>query len=128
MNGVHTGMTNTRDTPVEALERAYPVRVHRYGLRTNSGGAGLAPGGDGIVREIEMLEDVTLSLITERRASAPWGVAGGEPGASGENWLLPGGVETRAVRVGDKCTLRLHAGDVLRILTPGGGGYGAAEP
>src|SRR4029077_10681960 len=73
MNGVHTGMTNTRDTPVEAWERAYPVRVRHYGLRTRSGGAGAAPGGDGIVREIEMLEDVTVSLITERRVSRPWG-------------------------------------------------------
>jgi N-methylhydantoinase B/oxoprolinase/acetone carboxylase alpha subunit len=122
MNGVHTGMTNTRDTPVEALERVYPVRVLRYGLRANSGGAGNAPGGDGIVRELQMLEDVTVSLITERRASRPWGVAGGDPGAPGENWLLPGGDEARAERLADKCTLRLRAGDVLRILTPGGGG------
>ena len=126
MNGVHTGMTNTRDTPVEALERAYPLRVIRYGLRTASGGRGNAPGGDGIVREIEVLEDVTVSLITERRASRPWGAAGGEPGAPGENWVLPGGDEARATRVDDKCTLRLRAGDVLRIRTPGGGGYGAA--
>jgi N-methylhydantoinase B/oxoprolinase/acetone carboxylase alpha subunit len=124
MNGVHTGMTNTRDTPVEALERAYPVRVRRYGLRTESGGAGVAPGGDGIVREMEMLEDVTVSLITERRASRPWGVAGGDPGAPGENWLLPGGDETRAERLPDKCTIRMRAGDVLRVLTPGGGGFG----
>jgi N-methylhydantoinase B/oxoprolinase/acetone carboxylase alpha subunit len=124
MNGVHTGMTNTRDTPIEALERAYPVRVRHYGLRTGSGGAGAASGGDGIVREIEVLEDATVSLITERRVSRPWGIAGGAPGAAGENWLLPGGDEARAERVADKCTLRLCAGDVLRILTPGGGGYG----
>jgi N-methylhydantoinase B/oxoprolinase/acetone carboxylase alpha subunit len=125
MNGVHTGMTNTRDTPVEALERAYPLRVRRYGLRSDSGGAGRAPGGDGIVREIEALEDVTLSLITERRTSRPWGIAGGGPGAPGENWLLRGGDEARAERVADKCTIVLRAGDVLRILTPGGGGCGA---
>ena len=107
MNGVHTAMTNTSDTPVEAFERAYPMRVRRYSLRTNSGGAGIAPGGDGIVREIEMLEPATLSLITERRASRPWGMAGGEPGAAGENWLLPGGADEDAQRLADKCTVDL---------------------
>jgi N-methylhydantoinase B/oxoprolinase/acetone carboxylase alpha subunit len=125
MSGVHTAMTNTRDTPVEAFERAYPMRVRRYGLRTGSGGAGAASGGDGIERELEMLEDVTVSLVTERRVSAPWGLAGGEGGATGENWLLPGGDESRAERLPDKCTRPLRAGDVLRILTPGGGGWGA---
>ena len=128
MNGVHTAMTNTRDTPVEALERAYPMRVRRYALRTNSGGAGFAAGGDGIVRELEMLDDATLSLITERRSSRPWGIAGGEPGAVGENWLLPGGDATRARRLADKCTTRLRRGDVVRILTPGGGGFGPPTP
>jgi N-methylhydantoinase B/oxoprolinase/acetone carboxylase alpha subunit len=124
MNGVHTAMTNTRDTPVEAFERAYPMRVRRYRLRTGSGGAGTAAGGDGIVREIEVLEDATLSLITERRVTPPWGLAGGEPGAVGENWLLRGGKESRAGLLPDKCTVRLGAGDVLRIVTPGGGGWG----
>ncbi len=128
MNGVHTAMTNTRDTPVEAFERAYPMRVRRYALRTNSGGAGFAAGGDGIVRELEMLEDATLSLITERRTSRPWGIAGGEPGAVGENWLLPGGDEARARRLADKCTVRLQTGDIVRIVTPGGGGFGVANP
>ena len=128
MNGVHTAMTNTRDTPVEAFERAYPMRVRRYALRTNSGGAGIAAGGDGIVRELEMLEDATLSLITERRTSRPWGIAGGEPGAVGENWLLPGGDEARARRLADKCTVRLQTGDVVRIITPGGGGFGVPDP
>ena len=126
MNGVHTAMTNTRDTPVEAFERAYPMRVRCYALRRDSGGAGMAAGGDGIVRELEMLEDATLSLITERRASQPWGIAGGEPGATGENWLLPGGDATRARPLADKCTVRLQRGDVVRILTPGGGGFGRA--
>jgi N-methylhydantoinase B/oxoprolinase/acetone carboxylase alpha subunit len=124
MNGVHTAMTNTRDTPVEAFERAYPMRVRRYELRDGSGGAGAAPGGDGIAREIEMLEAVTVSLVTERRVSQPWGLAGGAPGASGENWLLPQGNESRAERLPDKCTITMAAGDVLRILTPGGGGWG----
>jgi N-methylhydantoinase B/oxoprolinase/acetone carboxylase alpha subunit len=81
MSGVHTAMTNTLDTPVEALERAFPMRVRRYGLRTGSGGAGAAPGGDGIERELEMLEAVTVSLITERRVSRPWGLHGGASGA-----------------------------------------------
>jgi N-methylhydantoinase B/oxoprolinase/acetone carboxylase alpha subunit len=125
MHGVHTAMTNTRDTPVEALERAYPMRVRRYALRTGSGGAGAAPGGDGIVRELEMLAPATCSLVTERRSSRPWGLAGGEPGAPGENWLLPGGDEQRARRLPDKCTVRLEPGDVVRILTPGGGGFGS---
>lgn len=71
-----------------------------------------------------MLEDVTVSIITERRHSQPWGLWGGEPGAAGENWVLPGGDESRAEPLLDKCTVRLRAGDVLRMLTPGGGGWG----
>jgi 5-oxoprolinase (ATP-hydrolysing) len=124
MSGVHTGMTNTKNTPVEALERAYPMRVRRYRLRQGSGGAGAAAGGDGIERDVEMLEDCTVSLITERRVSSPWGLAGGGPGAVGENWLLSGGDESRAEPLPDKCTVRLRRGDVLRMLTPGGGGWG----
>ena len=125
MSGVHTAMTNTRNTPVEALERAFPLRVLRYRLRRGSGGAGTAPGGEGIERDLQVLEDATVSLITERRVSRPWGLAGGEPGAVGENWLLPGGDEARAERLPDKCTIQLKAGDVVRMLTPGGGGWGA---
>ncbi len=124
MSGVHTGMTNTRNTPIEALERAYPMRVVRYRLRRGSGGAGFSRGGEGIERDLMMLEDVTVSIITERRVSRPWGMAGGEPGERGENWLLRQGDETRAERLIDKCTIRMRAGDVLRLLTPGGGGWG----
>jgi N-methylhydantoinase B/oxoprolinase/acetone carboxylase alpha subunit len=124
MNGIHTGMTNTKNTPIEALERAFPLRVRRYRLRRGSGGAGLAPGGDGIERDVQVLEDCTISLITERRTSQPWGLAGGGPGAPGENWLLPAGEESQAERLPDKCTVRVRAGDVLRMLTPGGGGWG----
>ena len=127
MSGVHTAMTNTKNTPTEALERSYAMRVVRYRLRRGSGGAGAAPGGDGIERDLLMLEDVTVSLITERRVSRPWGLAGGGPGAPGENWLLPGGDEDLAERLPDKCTLRLAAGDVLRMSTPGGGGWGRAH-
>jgi len=98
--------------------------VLRYRLRRGSGGAGECAGGEGIERDLQMLEDVTVSLITERRASQPWGLAGGEPGATGENWLLPQGDESRAERLPDKCTITMHTGDVLRMLTPGGGGWG----
>ena len=125
-SGIHTAMTNTRNTPVEALERAYPLRVLRYGLRRNSGGGGAEPGGEGIVRDLQVLTPATLSLITERRASAPWGLGGGGPAAVGENWLVrANGTE---VRLADKCTVALEEGDVVRMLTPGGGGWGAARP
>ena len=123
-SGIHTAMTNTRNTPIEALERAFPLRVLRYRLRRGSGGAGWSAGGEGIERDLQVLEDATVSLITERRVSQPWGLAGGEPGAVGENWLLPAGDEARAERLPDKCTIQLKAGDVLRMLTPGGGGWG----
>jgi N-methylhydantoinase B/oxoprolinase/acetone carboxylase alpha subunit len=125
-SGIHTAMTNTRNTPVEAFERAYPMRVRRLSLRRGSGGVGSLPGGDGLVKEVEVLVACTLSLITERRASRPWGLWGGEPGASGEQWLLPGGDEHRAEQLPTSCTVHLEPGDVLRILTPGGGGWGAA--
>ncbi len=124
MSGVHTGMTNTKNTPIEALERAFPLRVLRQRLRRGSGGPGSAPGGEGVERDLQVLTDATVSLITERRVSQPWGLEGGEPGAVGENWLLPGGDESRAERLHDKCTIQLKAGDVLRMLTPGGGGWG----
>lgn len=127
MSGIHTVMTNTRNTPIEALERAYPLRVLRYALRRDSGGNGAHPGGEGIERDLEVLADATLSLITERRVSRPPGLAGGSPGAVGENWLLRGGDGTLAERLPDKCTVQLRAGDVLRLRTPGGGGWGS-EP
>ena len=122
-SGIHTSMTNTRNTPVEAFERAFPMRVVRYGLRRGSGGAGTHPGGEGIERDLLVLEDVTVSLITERRVSQPRGLGGGGPGSVGEQWLLRGGDEAGAERLRDKCTIRLRAGDVLRMLTPGGGGW-----
>jgi N-methylhydantoinase B/oxoprolinase/acetone carboxylase alpha subunit len=124
MSAVHTAMTNTKNTPIEAFERAFPMRVLRYRIRTGSGGGGRYPGGDGLDRDLELLEDATVSLVTERRAGRPWGLDGGEPGAVGENWLLRNADEATAERLGDKCTVELSAGDVVRVLTPGGGGYG----
>jgi N-methylhydantoinase B/oxoprolinase/acetone carboxylase alpha subunit len=120
-------LTNTKNTPIEALERTFPLRVLRYRLRRGSGGARQAPGGEGIERDLQVLEDCTVSLITERRVSRPPGLWGGEPGAVGENWLLPEGDERRAEPLPGKCTIRLRAGDVLRVLTPGGGGLGPSE-
>jgi N-methylhydantoinase B/oxoprolinase/acetone carboxylase alpha subunit len=127
MSGVHTAMTNTLDTPVEALERAYPLRVRRYALRRGSGGAGHRDGGDGIVKDIEVLTPATCTLITQRRAHGPYGLAGGDPGRPGENWYLPGGDEARAQRLDATSTLELRPGDVVRIVTPGGGGFGPAK-
>lgn len=123
-SGIHTHMTNTANTPVEALEAEFPLRVRSYALRRGSGGDGRWRGGDGIVREIEALADCTVSVIASRRTSRPWGFDGGEPGAAGEDWLLPAGDESRAQRLPGMCTVRLAAGDVLRMLTPGGGGWG----
>jgi N-methylhydantoinase B len=114
---VHVAMSNTLNTPVEALELSYPLRVERYELRTGSGGVGVRRGGDGVVRELRVLEDCRLSLLTERRRHAPSGMAGGRDGAPGHNLL--NGDELPA-----KVSLSLQAGDVVRIETPGGGGYG----
>lgn len=123
LDGVQTHMTNTLNTPVEALERQYPVRVRRYGLRRGSGGAGRRRGGHGLLREVEFLAPATVSLLTERRASAPYGLQGGAPGTPGRNTLiLPDGAEQILPA---KTTVELEAGQTLRIETPGGGGWGA---
>ena len=116
-------MTNTKNTPVESLEQHYPLRVTEYGLRSGSGGEGRYVGGQGIVRELEFLEDATVTLIGERRVTRPWGLWGGGPGACGEDWLVKrsGGAEL----LPGKVTLDVTAGDRLRVLTPGGGGWGA---
>ena len=118
-SAVHVAMSNTLNTPVEALEREFPVRAIEYALRRGSGGAGRRRGGDGVVRELEALEDMHYSLMTERRRHGPPGADGGEPGKPGRNLLngqeLPG-----------KASGTLSSGDRLRIETPGGGGHGEA--
>jgi 5-oxoprolinase (ATP-hydrolysing) len=122
-SGVHTHMTNTRITDPEVLERRYPVVLRAFSLRTGSGGAGRHPGGDGVLREIEFLRPVDLSILSERRALPPYGLAGGSDGARGENLLLlPGDAGT--ISLGGKASLRVAAGARVRLLTPGGGGYG----
>jgi N-methylhydantoinase B len=118
-SAVHVTMSNTLNTPVEALELAYPLRVRRYALRRGSGGAGARRGGDGVVRELEVLEACRFSLITERRGRAPQGAAGGQPGDRGRNLLND--VDIPAKTTGD-----LEPGDILTVETPGGGGYGRA--
>jgi N-methylhydantoinase B len=122
MSGVHTHMTNTLNTPVEALEHAYPLRVLRYTLRRGSGGAGRFAGGEGLVREVQFLEDTVVSLLTDRRRSVPQGLAGGGPAAPGRNSLAEGG---REEALPSKVTRVVRAGGALRIETPGGGGWGA---
>lgn len=123
LSGIHTGMTNTANTPIESLHIHYPFRVTRYTLRRGSGGAGRHPGGEGLEREIEFLEGAELSLIGERRRNRPWGLAGGEPGACGEDWLLR--PDAAPERLPGKTTLTVRPGDRLLVRTPGGGGWGS---
>ena len=120
-SGIHVHMSNTRNTPVEALEYSYPIRVETYALRRRSGGRGRHSGGDGLVRAIRFLSPVTATITTERRRRGPYGLAGGEAGAPGRNTLLRDG---QAVELPGKVTLALEAGDVIRLETPGGGGWG----
>src|SRR4051812_45799655 len=110
-------MSNTLNTPVEALEQTFPLRVVEYALRRDSGGAGEHPGGDGGVRTLEALEDKTYSLLTQRPRHAPPGADGGEDGARGRNLVAGEDVKPKA-------TGTLHEGETLRLETPGGGGHG----
>ncbi len=121
-SGVQVHMTNTLNTPVEALELAYPFRLERYSLRAGSGGAGLHRGGDGIVREYVLLAPATVTMLSERRAVAPWGLAGGDNGQVGRNLLYRADGSVEELR--SKFTRRVLPGDRLRIETPGGGGWG----
>ncbi|MHB1170676.1 MAG: hydantoinase B/oxoprolinase family protein, partial [Longimicrobiales bacterium] len=118
----HVHMTNSRNTPVEALEHAYPLRVLHYGIRRGTGGAGAHAGGDGVQRDLMLLCDADVSLLTERRATVPKGARGGNDGATGENLRI---VDGAAEALPAKCTIRGRAGDVFSIRSPGGGGWGA---
>jgi len=123
---VQTHMTNSLNTPVEALEYAYPFRVRRYGYREGSGGEGQFRGGDGLIREVEVLTPARVTLLAERRRFRPYGLAGGDEGAAGSAWVVKAGGAGSGELPG-KCSRELAAGDAVRIETPGGGGWGRRE-
>jgi N-methylhydantoinase B len=125
VSGVHTHMTNSLNTPAEALEYAYPIRLRQYCFRSNSGGAGLHAGGDGIVREIEVLTDAQVTLLADRRSRGPYGLAGGADGAPGRTVIVrrDGSEE----ELPSKISVRLRSGERVRIESPGGGGWGRQE-
>ncbi len=124
LSGVHVHMSNSLNTPIEALEHAYPFRVTCYQLRRGSGGKGLHVGGDGLRRDLMVLAPARVALLSERRTSGPKGARGGQDGAPGENVLVKGGVE---VRLPSKATFSVDAGDVVSIRSPGGGGWGEPD-
>jgi N-methylhydantoinase B len=125
VSGVHTHMTNSLNTPAEALEYAYPLRVRAYTLRRNSGGRGRARGGDGVVREIETLVHARMSLLADRRTRAPYGLGGGEDASAGRDLIVRR--SGRRERISAKGSWELQPGDRVRIETPGGGGHGKAD-
>jgi N-methylhydantoinase B len=116
LDGIHTHMTNTLNTPIESLETHYPLRIKRYELRLDSGGEGDHKGGDGVIREYEFLRKTTVSLLTERRASQPWGLHGAGAGRAGINVLNGRALPAKSV-------ITVKKGDRLTINTPGGGGW-----
>ncbi|KAL3459102.1 5-oxoprolinase [Aspergillus heterothallicus] len=127
-SGVHVHMTNTRITDPESLERRYPCILREFSIRSGSGGAGLHYGGDGCVRDIEFRRDVDVSVLSERRTVAPYGMCGGEPGQCGENvWVRHDEFGEREISLGGKNTCRMKKGDRVIIRSPGGGGYGKAQ-
>jgi N-methylhydantoinase B len=121
ISAIHSHMTNTLNTPIEALEYAYPFRAIRYEIRKGSGGEGVFRGGEGLIRELEMLAPAQMTLLTERRRLQPYGLAGGKPGQVGMNQLLRDG---KVSKLPSKGTFTLQIGDVVSIQTPGGGGFG----
>ena len=123
-SGLHTHMTNTLNTPIEALEAYYPMRITEYRIRRDSGGHGEFEGGDGLVRELECLVESNVSMLSERRMTAPWGLNGGGAGAVGVNSLIRNGIETK---LPGKANAQLAPGDRIRIETPGGGAWGRAK-
>jgi N-methylhydantoinase B len=122
VSGVHTHMTNSLNTPAEALEYAYPLRVRKYSLRPASGGSGKYRGGDGIIREIEVLTDCEVTLLADRRTRGPWGLAGGKAGAVGTASIIHTNGSVEAMP--GKFSTRLKKGERIRIESPGGGGWG----
>jgi N-methylhydantoinase B/oxoprolinase/acetone carboxylase alpha subunit len=124
LSGVHVHMSNTRNTPIEALEMELPLHVRRYALRHGSGGAGRYRGGDGLCRELMFLVPATVTLLTDRRKRAPYGLYGGTPGAKGFNTLERDGIVTE---LPGKVTIDVQTGDILTVYTPGGGGFLPAE-
>jgi len=125
ISGVHTHMTNSLNTPAEALEYSYPLRVRRYSLRPGSGGKGKHRGGDGIVREIEVLTDCEVTLLSDRRSRGPWGLDGGEPGSPGKATVVRSGGAVEEMT--GKFSTRLQKGERISIESPGGGGWGLAS-
>ena len=121
-SAVHSHMTNTLNTPVEAFEYAYPMRVMRYEVRRDSGGAGQWHGGDGLRRDLQVLVNCQATLLTERRKYQPYGLNGGEPGQCGLNCLLRG---EEQIQLPGKGSVDLSPGDIISIQTPGGGGFGS---
>jgi N-methylhydantoinase B len=124
ISGVHTHMTNSLNTPAEALEYAYPLRVRQYSLREESGGKGQHKGGDGVVREIEVLTECVVTLLSERRTIAPWGLNGGGNGAPGKTIVVRANGSDEPMP--GKFSTRLRSGDRIKIESPGGGGWGKA--
>lgn len=124
LSAVHTHMTNSLNTPAEALEYSYPLRVTQYSIREGSGGHGRFQGGDGVVREVETLVPARMSLLSDRRKYSPYGLTGGEPGKPGRNVIV---IRGRAKAIESKGSWELEAGDRIRIETPGGGGFGKIQ-
>jgi N-methylhydantoinase B len=120
-SAVHTHMTNSWNTPVEAFEHQYPVRIQRYGIRPNSGGAGERTGGDGVVRAFEFLTEAEVTILSSRRALGPYGLHGGTSGKPGRNTLLR---NSRRAPVAAMAQIKVEPGDLLEIESPGGGGFG----
>lgn len=123
-SGVHSHMTNTLNTPIEALEYSYPFLMTEYSIRRGSGGKGKFRGGDGLVRELKLLSDAEVTVLSERRKHPPYGLEGGQPGMTGKNMILRDG---QVMEMPGKFHQNLRKGDVLRIETPGGGGYGEED-
>jgi len=125
IDGIHCHMTNSLNTPAEAMEYAYPMRVRRYSIRKGSGGAGSSRGGDGIVREVELLTDARVAVLSDRRRTRPYGLDGGEAGQPGRSLVISNGAATL---LAGKQSVQAKKGDVIRIESPGGGGHGKPKP